>query len=71
MFGRGFKQTAILSMFFAVFSVVTGILSSYSFSIAPGGMIVLISIAIFVVSLGIKSAGLIKNKTIVLSTRAT
>ena len=71
MFGRGFKQTAILSMFFAVFSVVTGILSSYSFSIAPGGMIVLISLAIFAVSLGIKSGGLIKNKSIILSRQST
>ena len=71
MFGRGFKQTAILSMFFAVFSVVTGILTSYSFNIAPGGMIVLISIAIFAVSLGIKSSGLIKNKSIVLNRQST
>jgi ABC-type Mn2+/Zn2+ transport system permease subunit len=58
-------------MFFAVFSVVTGILTSYSFNIAPGGMIVLISIVIFVVSLGIKSAGLIKNKPIVLIKQST
>ncbi|MGI0040332.1 MAG: metal ABC transporter permease, partial [Nitrosopumilaceae archaeon] len=65
LFSRGFKQTAILSMTFAVSSVVTGILASYTFNIAPGGMIVLISIVIFSVSLGIKSAGLIKNKTII------
>jgi zinc transport system permease protein len=71
MFGRGFKQTSILSMTFAVFSVVAGILTSYSFNIAPGGMIVLISIAIFAISLVIKSAGLIKNKTIVLNTKST
>ena len=65
LYSRGFKQTAILSMVFAVFSVVTGILTSYTFNIAPGGMIVLISIVIFFISLGIKSTGLIKNKTII------
>ncbi len=55
LFSRGFKQTAILSMIFAIFSTVTGILTSYIFNIAPGGMIVLISILIFVGSLGMKS----------------
>ncbi len=55
LFSRSFKQTAILSMSFAVFSTVIGILSSYSFNVAPGGMIVLISIIIFGVSLGLKS----------------
>ena len=55
LFSRGFKQTAILSMSFAVFSAVIGILSSYVLNVAPGGMIVLISIIIFGVSLGIKS----------------
>jgi len=62
LFSRGFKQTTILSMSFAVFSAVIGILTSYSFNIAPGGMIVLISIIIFGVSLGLKS--LRKNKFI-------
>ena len=55
LFARGFKQTAILSMTFAVFSTVAGILTSYSFNIAPGGMIVLISIILFAGSLGLKS----------------
>lgn len=55
LFSRGFKQTAILSMSFAVFSAVVGILSSYVLNVAPGGMIVLISIIIFGASLGIKS----------------
>lgn len=55
LFSRGFKQTAILSMSFAVSSAVIGILSSYVLNVAPGGMIVLISIVIFGVSLGIKS----------------
>ena len=55
LFSRGFKQTAILSMSFAVFSAIVGILSSYVLNVAPGGMIVLLSIIIFGVSLGIKS----------------
>jgi zinc transport system permease protein len=55
LFSRGFKQTAIISMSFAVFSAITGILSSYIFNVAPGGMIVLISIIIFGISLGMKS----------------
>ena len=55
LFSRGFKQTAILSMSFAVFSSVVGILSSYVFNVAPSGMIVLISIIMFGISLGIKS----------------
>ena len=71
MFSRGFKQTSILSMIFAVSSVVIGILASYSLNIAPGGMIVLVSIAIFAVSLAIKSAGLLKNKTITATIKST
>ena len=55
LFSRGFKQTAILSMSFAVFSAIAGILSSYVLNVAPGGMIVLISIIIFGISLCIKS----------------
>ena len=62
LFSRSFKQTAMLSMSFAVFSTVIGILTSYSFNVAPGGMIVLISIIIFGVSLGLKS--LRKNRFI-------
>jgi zinc transport system permease protein len=65
LFSRGFKQTVILSMIFAVFSSVTGILTSYSFNVAPGGMIVLVSIIIFAGSLGFKSLRQ-KKKTIVL-----
>ncbi len=63
LFSRGFKQTAILSMAFAVFSAIMGILTSYVFNVAPGGMIVLISILIFAISLAIKSLRT-KNKFI-------
>jgi len=64
MFGHSFKQTVILSIFFAIFSVITGLFASYVFDIAPSGMIVLVSIAIFVVSLGVKSTGLYKYQIV-------
>jgi zinc transport system permease protein len=65
LFSRGFKQTAILSMILAVFSAVTGILTSYIFNIAPGGMIVLISILLFAGSLGMKSLRQSKKNVVV------
>lgn len=65
LFSRGFKQTAILSMIFAVFAAVTGILTSYIFNIAPGGMIVLISILLFAGSLGMKSLRQSKKNVVV------
>lgn len=61
MFGRGFKETALLSIGFAVSSVVSGILISYVFDITPSGTIVLISIGIFAATIGIKSLGLLKH----------
>lgn len=70
LFSRGFKQTAILSMIFAVFSAVAGILTSYSFNVAPGGMIVLISIILFGGSLGLKSFRQ-KKRVLVLNKKAT
>ena len=61
MYGKGFKQTAIISMSFSVFSVVVGILISYIFDITPAGTIVLLSIAILAITMGIKSAGLLSK----------
>jgi len=61
MYGRGFKQTSILSMAFAVSSVIVGILISHVFDITPSGTIVMLSIVILGITLGIKSAGLIKS----------
>lgn len=63
MYRRGFKQTSLISISFSVFSVVTGILVSYVFNLTPSGAIVLISIAIFAITLGIKSTGLIAKLT--------
>ncbi|PIN84269.1 MAG: zinc ABC transporter permease [Nitrosopumilales archaeon CG15_BIG_FIL_POST_REV_8_21_14_020_33_23] len=61
MYGRGFKQTAIISISFSIFSVVAGILVSYLFDITPAGTIVLIVIGIFGCTIGIKSAGLLSR----------
>lgn len=61
MYGRGFKQTALISIGFSVFSVVGGIMISYLFDITPSGTIVLMSIGIFAVTMVIKSAGLLKH----------
>jgi zinc transport system permease protein len=61
MYGKGFKQTAILSISFSIFSVVTGILLSYIFNITPAGTIVLLSIALLGGTMGIKSMGLLSK----------
>ena len=69
MFKRSFKQTIILSMSFSVFSTVAGIMISYPLDIAPSGMVVLLAITLFVGSLVMKSAGMIKT-TGILAKRA-
>ena len=61
MYGKGFKQTAIISMSFSAFSVVVGILISYIFDITPAGTIVLFAIGVLAVTMGIKSAGLLSK----------
>ena len=61
MYGKGFKSTAILSISFSIFSVVTGILISYIFDITPAGTIVLLSIGLFGGTMGIKSMGLLSK----------
>jgi len=57
MYGKGFKQTAIISMSFSIFSVVVGILISYIFDITPAGTIVLLAISLLAGTMGIKSSG--------------
>ena len=69
MFKRSFKQTIILSMSFSVFSTVAGILISYPLDIAPSGMVVLLAITLFIGSLVMKSAGMVKT-TGILAKRA-
>ena len=69
MFKRSFKQTVILSMSFSVFSTVAGIMISYPLDIAPSGMVVLLAITLFIGSLIIKSAGMIKTTGIMTKPR--
>jgi len=61
LYSRSFKQTMMLSMCFAVSATVSGIFISYQFDIAQSGCIVLVAAAIFVGSLIVKSAGLVKT----------
>ena len=62
MLGKGFRKTAIISILIAIFSVEIGILFSYIWNIAPGGTIVLVSIAIFLSTLSVKSISLLSLK---------
>ncbi len=64
MYGRSFKQTSILSIVFAVSSVIIGILVSYWFDITPSGSIVMLSIAIFGVTIGLKSIGILERSKV-------
>ena len=61
MYGKGFKQTAIISISFSIFSVVAGILVSYIFDITPAGTIVLLAIGLLAGTMVIKSAGLLSK----------
>ena len=61
MYGRGFKQTAIISISFSIFSVVAGILVSYIFDITPAGTIVLLAIGLLAGTMVMKSAGLLSK----------
>lgn len=62
MFGRGFKQTAALSVAFSSSAVVVGILVSYALDIAPSGTIVLVAIAFLAGTMAAKSAGLVRGR---------
>ena len=69
LYARSFKQTMFLSMSFATSATVSGIIISYQFDIAQSGCIVLVAAAIFVGSLIVKSAGLVKTAGIIAKTR--
>lgn len=58
MFGKGFKKTVMISVSLSVISVVSGIILSYYFDLAPSGMIVMISVAMLVFALFIKHANI-------------
>ena len=60
-FGKGFKKTVAISMSISVISVVSGILLSYYYNVAPSGTIVMIAVAILIGVLIARSAGLISK----------
>ena len=64
MFGKGFKKTVGISMSISVISVVSGILLSYYYNVAPSGTIVMIAVGILIGVLIAKSAGLISKTEI-------
>lgn len=61
LYGKSFKNTVLLSMTISTSSVVIGILFSYVLDITSSGTIVLISIIIFIVTVCLKSLGLINQ----------
>ena len=69
LYARSFKQTMILSMSFAVFATVFGIIISYQLDISQAGSIVVVAAAIFIGSLIVKSAGLVKTTGIMAKAR--
>lgn len=62
MYGRGFKQTAALSVAFSSSAVLVGILVAYALDIAPSGTIVLVAIAFLAGTMAAKSAGLVRGR---------
>jgi len=68
MFGKGFKKTIAISISISVFSVVSGIVTSYYLDLAPSGTIVMISVAILVGTLVAKYLGVVgKSKPVEIS----
>ena len=64
-FGKGFKKTALISIIIAVLSVIGGIITSYIMNLAPGGTIVIISVAGYLVTIITKyTSNRIKKKGI-------
>ncbi|HXG13639.1 MAG TPA: metal ABC transporter permease [Candidatus Nitrosotenuis sp.] len=70
LFGKGFKKTIGISMSISVFSVVSGIIMSYYWDLAPSGVIVMISVAILVGALVAKYLGLIGQRSTALPAKA-
>ena len=52
--GRSFRQVVYLSLALGVLSSLLGLTASYQFGLAAGGCVVLVALAFFIVSYGIK-----------------
>ncbi len=53
-FKQSFKQTIFIAEIISIFSVIAGIIASFYLNLSPGGTIVMITIAIFILSLIIR-----------------
>ncbi|MDR4511246.1 MAG: metal ABC transporter permease [Nitrososphaeraceae archaeon] len=53
-FNQGFRTTMIISILLSIFSVFFGIILSYFFNLAPSGVIVLLSVGIFLSVISVK-----------------
>jgi zinc transport system permease protein len=53
-FNQGFKTTMIISILLSIFSVFFGIILSYFFNLSPSGVIVLLSVGIFLSVISLK-----------------
>lgn len=53
-FNQGFRTTMIISVLLSIFSVFFGIILSYFFNLAPSGVIVLLSVGIFLSVVSVK-----------------
>ncbi|HDY73404.1 MAG TPA: metal ABC transporter permease [Candidatus Jorgensenbacteria bacterium] len=56
-YGRSFRQTILLSVIFSLISVISGLFLSFYFALPSGGIIVVVALVIFLLSLAIKKTG--------------
>lgn len=54
--GKGFKVTLLFSIFFSVIDIMLGLFISYYLNVAPGGFTALVSVAVLVLVLIVKTA---------------
>ncbi len=60
-YGRGFRTTLLLSVFFSLISVLSGLFISYYLGLASGGTIVLVALGIFLASLCLSGSRTLKG----------
>jgi len=65
MLGKGFKKTILISCAVSTISVILGIMISYYANLAPSGMIVLIMVSMFLLTIIIKNMKFTLNKIVV------
>ena len=53
-YGRSFKQTIFLAVAFSLLAVISGLFLSFYFALPSGGIIVVVALVIFLLSLAVK-----------------